>query len=78
MATSYRLGAILDDYCARCKGVMNHSVVSLVDGAPARTECRTCFHAHKYRSARGGQKQPSTKRDLFDEVLSDMGPLGHR
>ena len=78
MAEEHRLGDIIDDYCSRCKVVMNHSVVALVEGAPARTECRTCYSAHKYRNARGGRKRPSTKEDLFAQVLSRMGPMGHR
>ena len=78
MSAEHRVGDIVDDYCTRCKSVMNHSVVSVVDGQPARTECRTCFSAHKYRNARGGKGQPGSKRDLFDEVLGKMGPIGHR
>lgn len=78
MAEDYRLGDIVDDYCSRCKGVLNHSIVSLVDGVPARTECRTCFSGHKYRHARSGRKRPSTKQDLFNAVLDQIGPIGPR
>lgn len=78
MAESYRLGDIIDDYCSRCKAVMNHSVVSLLDRKPARTECRTCFSAHKYRNAKGGRKKAASKEDLFNAILSDIGPMGHR
>ena len=31
MAEEHRLGDIVDDYCSRCKGVMNHSIVSILD-----------------------------------------------
>ena len=78
MAEELRLGEIIDDYCTRCQAVMNHSVVSLLGGKPARTECRTCFSAHKFRNARGARKRRATKSDLFEEVLGRMGPLGHR
>ncbi len=78
MADEHRLGDIIDDYCSRCKGVMNHSIVSLLNGRPARTECRTCFSAHKYRNAQGAKRQAGTKQDLFDAVLDKIGPLGHR
>ena len=78
MAEEHRLGDIVDDYCSRCKGVMNHSIVSLVEGNPARTECRTCFSSHKYRRAQGGRKRPATKQDLFDAILDNIGPLGPR
>lgn len=78
MNAEHRVGDIVDDYCTRCKSVMNHSVVSVLDGEPARTECRTCYSSHKYRHARGGKEQPGSKRDLFDEILDKMGPMGHR
>ena len=78
MPDNLRLGDIVDDYCSRCKAVMNHSIISLVSRVPARTECRTCFSAHKYRNARGGRKRPSTKKDLFDAVLDQLGPIGPR
>lgn len=73
-----RLGDIVDDYCSRCKAVMNHSIVSLLQGKIARTECRTCYSSHKYRRAKGARQRASTKSDLFDEVLGRLGPLGHR
>ncbi len=78
MAESHRLGDIIDDYCSRCKAVMNHSIVSLVEGKPARTECRTCYSSHKYRNAQGGKKKPASKEDLFNAILSDIGPMGPR
>ncbi len=78
MADHLRLGDIIDDYCSRCKCVMNHSIVSILDGRPAKTECRTCYSAHKYRHATGAKKRPGSKQALFDEVLQKMGPLGHR
>lgn len=78
MADPLRLGDVVDDYCSRCKGIMNHSVVALVNGVPAQTECRTCFFSHKYRRAQGGKKRPSSKQDLFKAVLDGMGPMGHR
>ncbi len=73
MADETRIGDIIDDHCTKCRMVTNHSVVSVVNGAPARTQCRTCGDEHKYRHAKGGRKKTSTKSDLFDEVLSKLG-----
>ena len=78
MAAATRVGDVIDDYCTRCKAVMNHSVISVVDAAPVRTECRTCYSAHKYRNAKGRRVRPASKSDLFDEVLQRMGPIGRR
>ena len=68
-----RLGDIIDDYCSRCRLVTNHSVVSLVNGEPAKVHCRTCFFEHNYRQGKTAPKKPSSKKaQLFDEVLSSI------
>ena len=33
--SEYRLGDIIDDYCVRCKRIMNHAVVSVLNREPA-------------------------------------------
>ncbi len=69
-----RLGDIIDDYCVKCKRIMNHSVVSCVNDEPAKVRCRTCHGDHDYRH----EQAPPTKADLrkaalFKEVLDRMG-----
>src|SRR6516165_9843092 len=44
-----RLGDDIDDFCVKCKRVMNHAVVSLVSDEPAKVRCRTCHSDHDYR-----------------------------
>ena len=51
-----RLGDVIDDHCTRCRMLTNHSVVAIVDSVPAKVECRTCYHTHKYRHGKGGAK----------------------
>ena len=72
MAEDLRLGDVIDDHCSKCRLVTNHSVVSIVDGTAARTQCRTCGSEHKYRHAKGGKKKASSKAALFAEVLSKI------
>jgi hypothetical protein len=69
-----RLGDVIDDYCVKCKRIMNHSVVSCVNDEPAKVRCRTCHSDHDYRH----EQAPPTKADLrkqalFKEVLDRMG-----
>jgi hypothetical protein len=69
-----RLGDIIDDYCVKCKRIMNHSVVSCLNDEPAKVRCRTCHGDHDYRH----EIAPPTKADLrkaalFKEVLDRMG-----
>ena len=71
----YRLGDIIDDYCVRCKRIMNHAVVSVINAAPAKVRCRTCHSDHDYRH----EQVPPSKADLrkaalFQEVLKSVSP----
>ncbi len=73
----YRLGDIIDDYCVRCKRIMNHAVVSVLNNEPAKVRCRTCHSDHDYRH----EQPPPSKTDLrkqalFDEVLKKVNPDG--
>ena len=70
-----RLGDVIDDYCPRCRLLLNHDVASLFDGAVAKATCRTCFNTHDYRHAQVPPRR-KTKKDekqsLIDQVLAGM------
>ena len=72
----YRLGDVIDDYCVRCKRIMNHAVVSVVNEAPAKVRCRTCHNDHDYRHEQAPPKVDSRKQALFNEVLKKASPDG--
>ena len=72
----HRLGDIIDDYCVKCKQIMNHAIVSMAGADPAKVRCRTCHNDHDYRH----EQQPPPKIDLrkqalFQEVLAKVDPL---
>jgi hypothetical protein len=72
-----RLGDVIDDYCPRCRLLLNHEVASLLEMAVAKVTCRTCYNTHDYKHAqvppeRSGKKDD--KKKLIDEVLSGMTP----
>ena len=70
-----RLGDVIDDYCVKCKRIMNHSVVSLVNSGPAKVRCRTCYSDHDYRHEQAPPpKVDSRKAALFNEVLAKVQP----
>jgi len=70
-----RLGDDIDDYCVRCKRVMNHSVVSVINGEPAKVRCRTCHSDHDYRHEQAPPpKVDARKAALFNEVLKKVNP----
>jgi hypothetical protein len=70
-----RLGDDIDDYCVRCKRVMNHAVVSVINAEPAKVRCRTCHSDHDYRREQPPPpKVDPRKQALFNEVLKTVDP----
>jgi len=73
--SEFRLGDVIDDHCIKCRRITNHSIVSLVTGAPAKVRCRTCYHDHDYRHEQAPpSKKDLKKQELFKEVLSSVAP----
>ena len=70
-----RLGDDIDDFCVRCKRIMNHSIVSVLNGQPAKVRCRTCHSDHDYRHEQAPPpKVDARKAALFNEVLKKVNP----
>jgi hypothetical protein len=68
-----RLGDDIDDFCVKCKRVMNHSVVSLLNDEPAKVRCRTCHSDHDYRHEQAPPpKVDPRKAALFSQVLEKV------
>jgi hypothetical protein len=71
-----RLGDVTDDYCPRCRLLLNHDIASLADGHIAKVTCRTCFNTHDYRHAQVPTKRKARKGDdpksLMEQVLASM------
>jgi len=70
-----RLGDDIDDFCVRCKRIMNHAVVSVMNGEPAKVRCRTCHSDHDFRHEQAPPpKVDARKAALFNEVLKTVDP----
>jgi hypothetical protein len=70
-----RLGDDIDDYCVRCKRVMNHAVVSVMNGEAAKVRCRTCHSDHDFRHEQAPPpKVDLRKQALYNEVLKKVDP----
>jgi hypothetical protein len=70
-----RLGDVIDDYCVKCKRIMNHSVVSMLNSGPAKVRCRTCYSDHDYRHEQAPPPKVDTRKAaLFNEVLAKVQP----
>ena len=70
-----RLGDDIDDFCVRCKRIMNHAVVSVLNGEAAKVRCKTCHSDHDYRHEQPPPpKVDARKAALFSEVLKKVNP----
>ena len=70
-----RLGDVIDDYCPRCRLLLNHDVATMDGGRVAKATCRTCYNTHDYRNAQVPAKRKSKKNDaktLMSQVLESM------
>ena len=75
MMRDIRLGDDIDDFCVRCKRVMNHNVVSVLNGQAAKVRCRTCHGDHDFRHEQAPPpKVDARKAALFNEVLKKVAP----
>lgn len=56
-------GSYVQAYCTRCKTVLRHTVVALVEGVPVRVQCNTCGGEHVYRAAEttGSRESPRVR-----------------
>ncbi len=71
-----RLGDDIDDFCVKCKRVMNHSVVSILNSEPAKVRCRTCHSDHDFRNEQPPPpKVDARKAALFNQVLGNVTGL---
>jgi hypothetical protein len=70
-----RLGDDIDDFCVRCKRIMNHAIVSVLNNEPAKVRCRTCHNDHDFRHEQAPPpKVDLRKAALFTEVLKKVAP----
>jgi len=71
-----RLGDVIDDYCPRCRLLLNHDVTSLFGSEVAKVTCRTCHNTHDYRHAQVPARRRPGKKDekkaLIEQVLATL------
>ncbi|MGH9355927.1 MAG: hypothetical protein ACRD10_07340 [Terriglobia bacterium] len=67
-----RLGDLIDDYCPRCRLLLNHAIAGMVNGEVAKVVCQTCHTEHPFRHGEGGKKKPEPRTVLFEQVVAKM------
>jgi hypothetical protein len=70
-----RLGDEIDDYCPRCKLLLNHAVASMMGATVVKVVCQTCHTEHPFKNAEVPPKKRSGPRAaLMDAVLAKVAP----
>jgi len=67
-----RLGDVIDDYCPKCRLIMNHGVVSLVGDEVKKVRCNTCLSEHQFRRGQLPKSRSKAAAKLFEEVLKGI------
>lgn len=53
-------GDIVESQCTRCRAVMNHTIVAMVEERVVRVQCNTCNGVHNYKEKKTA-KVPAAK-----------------
>jgi hypothetical protein len=57
MSRKRSAGDTIEARCTRCRAVLNHTIVAMVEGRVVRVECNTCRGSHNYHEI----KEPAVK-----------------
>lgn len=52
-------GDIIEAQCTRCRAVLNHTIVAMVEDRVVRVQCNTCGGQHNYRAPQEEKKAAS-------------------
>ena len=69
-----RLGDLIDDYCPRCRLLLNHAVASMVGTQVAKVICQTCLSEHAYMDGKESKRKKTPRETLFDQVVAKAAP----
>jgi len=66
-------GDHIESHCTRCRTLMNHTLIALVDGRPVRVKCNTCGGEHAYRAPKPAPRTPAERapRQSSARIKSD-------
>lgn len=72
----YIVGGDIISWCTKCKLMLNHTIVALVDEFPKKAKCKTCNGNHNYRSEEPKAKTPGgtrrTKKTDFENQMAKL------
>jgi DNA-directed RNA polymerase subunit M/transcription elongation factor TFIIS len=70
-----RLGDLIDDFCPRCKFLLNHAIASFVNGEVVKVICQTCYTEHPFHRGEDMRKKKlAAKNSPLEQVLAKVAP----
>ena len=58
------VGDRIDARCTKCRKIMNHTIVAMVDLQPVRVKCNTCEGEHNYKNPSLTKKTKAASTDI--------------
>lgn len=55
-------GDIIEARCTKCREVLNHRIVAMVEGKVVRVECNTCLGVHNYHAPPTAKEAKAPKK----------------
>jgi len=83
-------GTDIEAYCTKCKMVLAHVIVAMLNAKPRRVKCHTCGGEHNYRAEKPAAKtaakkektseKPSTRktRQSWEETMKEAASKPHK
>lgn len=71
-----KLGDVVDDYCPRCRLMMNHGVMAIEGEAIRKVRCNTCMNEHPYRHGKPPKRKKDPVRDAYEQLLGKIPKHG--
>ena len=61
MAEKFEVAGELDSWCTKCREMLRHTTVAMLDDKPKRVRCNTCNGEHNYRPNVPGSRTKGAK-----------------
>ena len=61
MGNNYTVGGYAEGWCTKCRLQLGHTIIAMVDNAPAKVKCNTCNSQHNFHAKESGKSRTSPK-----------------
>jgi|SRR3972149_1117813 len=61
MGNNYTVGGYAEGWCTKCRLLLGHTIIAMVENIPARVKCNTCNSQHNFHAKESGKSRTSPK-----------------